>query len=219
MMVKSGILGVEWRANYAVVFSIPSPRVIINRGTHEFIYSEQELVAIGFKSLGANALISRNTCIYTPEKISIGDNVRIDDFSFLLGEITFGNQIHVAPYCLLMGAYGIVIEDFAGISSRTSIYSATDDFGGDVLTGPTIGDEYKNVTGGPVIIKKHVIIGATTVILPDLTLGEGVSVGAHSLVTKSLAPWGIYFGCPVKRIKDREQGLLELEKKFLASKS
>jgi acetyltransferase-like isoleucine patch superfamily enzyme len=57
------------------------------------------------------------------------------------------------------------------------------------------------------------------IILPNLTLGEGVSVGAHSLVTKSLDPWGIYFGCPVKKIKEREQGLLELEKKFLAGNS
>jgi galactoside O-acetyltransferase len=36
-------------------------------------------------------------------------------------------------------------------------------------------------------------------------------VGALSFVHKSLEPWGIFFGCPVQRLKDRSKRLLELE--------
>ena len=46
-------------------------------------YSREQLEKIGFKSLGENVLISDKTSIYSPENISIGNNVRIDDFSVL----------------------------------------------------------------------------------------------------------------------------------------
>lgn len=42
--------------------------------------SENELKAIGFKCYGSNVLISRKASIYGAANISIGDNVRIDDF-------------------------------------------------------------------------------------------------------------------------------------------
>ena len=46
-------------------------------------YSKEELKEIGFKKYGENVLISRKTSIYNPEKIIIGNNVRIDDFCIL----------------------------------------------------------------------------------------------------------------------------------------
>jgi galactoside O-acetyltransferase len=48
-------------------------------------------------------------------------------------------------------------------------------------------------------------------------LGEGVAVGAHSMVTKSCEPWGIYLGVPAKRITQRRKKILDLEKRFLES--
>ena len=46
-------------------------------------YSREQLEKIGFKFLGNNVLISDKTSIYSPENISIGNNVRVDDFSIL----------------------------------------------------------------------------------------------------------------------------------------
>lgn len=54
--------------------------------------------------------------------------------------------------------------DFANISSRTIVYAAIDDFSGNALMGPTIPNQYKNVKTGKVILKKHVIIGAHSII-------------------------------------------------------
>ena len=42
-----------------------------------------ELQKIGFKYLGENTKISRLANFYSPSKISIGNNVRIDDFCIL----------------------------------------------------------------------------------------------------------------------------------------
>jgi len=171
-------------------------------------YTEKELFELGLKKVGKNVLISRKCSIYSPEKISIGDNVRIDDFCILSGEITLRSNIHIAAFCALYGAKGIEMEDYTGLSPRTTIFSAVDDFSGDYLISPMVPAQYTNVTGGLVLIKRYTQIGAGCMIFPNLVINEGVAVGAMSLVTKDLEEWGIYAGVPAKRLKDRKKGLL-----------
>jgi len=171
-------------------------------------YPEKELAELGLKSFGKNVLISRKCSIYSPEKISIGDNVRIDDFCILSGEITLGSHIHIAAYCALYGAFGIEIEDYTGISVRCTVLSASDDFSGNYLAGPTMPKDTTNVTGGRVTFKKYSIVGVGCVIFPNVTIKEGAVAGAMSLINKSLDEWGIYAGIPAKKIKDRKKGLL-----------
>ena len=55
------------------------------------------------------------------------------------------------------------------------------------------------------------MIGACSVIFPNITIGEGTAVGAMSLVNKSLEDWKIYVGIPVRFIKQRSKSLLEKE--------
>ena len=180
-------------------------------------YTQEELRNIGFKSLGENVLLSRHTSIYSVGKISIGSNVRIDDFCILSGSITIGNNVHIAPYCgLFAGDYGIDINDFSGISSRCIIYSLTDDYSGQYLTNLTIPDKYRNVIGGKVTLGKHALIGTGTTILPNVNIEDGVSVGSMSLVNKDLPAWGIYVGIPCRKLKDRDNNILSLEKNYLS---
>jgi len=108
------------------------------------------------------------------------------------------------------------MEDFSGVSQGVKIYSKTDDYTGNSLTNPTVDPKYTGVTSGEVILRCHVIIGSGTVILPGVTVWEGASVGALSLVTKHLPEWGVNFGAPVEKIKNRKKKLLELEQEFLS---
>lgn len=173
-------------------------------------YSERELLEIGFKSVGKNVKLSRKTSIYSPDKISIGDNVRIDDFCILSGKIKLGSHIHISAYVALYGAMGIELENYTGISPKATIYSAMDDFSGDYLIGPIHPENTTNVTGGPVVIRKYVQIGCNTVVFPNLQIGEGSVIGACSLVTNSIGEWGVYYGVPVVKHKDRSKNLLSL---------
>lgn len=175
-------------------------------------YSEEELEALGFKSIGKNCKISRNACFYSIDKVFIGDNVRIDDFCILSGCIQLGNNIHISAYVALYGTMGIELEDYTGISPRTTIFSAMDDFSGDYLIGPVHPKECTNVTGGKVLIKRYSQIGANSVVFPNLIIEEGCAIGAFSLIKNSLEPWGIYWGIPAKRMKERSKGLLEFFK-------
>jgi galactoside O-acetyltransferase len=76
-------------------------------------------------------------------------------------------------------------------------------------------DLYTNVIGGEVLIKKHVIVGAGSIILPNLIIEEGAAIGAMSLVNKDIEPWSINVGIPCKKISDRKTDILELEKQLL----
>lgn len=172
-------------------------------------YSEEELLSMGFKSIGKGCMISRKACFYGVGKMSIGNNVRIDDFCLLSGNIKLGNNIHISAYVALYGAEGIEFENYTGISSRSTIYSAMDDFSGDYLVGPIHPEEFTHVTGGKVTVKAYTQIGANVLVFPNLTIGEGCVIGACSMVRKSLEPWGIYYGIPVLRHKDRSNGMLE----------
>lgn len=172
-------------------------------------YIEKELAELGLKHYGKNVLISRKCSIYSPEKINIGNNVRIDDFCILSGEIILHSNIHIAAYCGLYGSFGIEMEGYTGLSPRCTLFSATDDFSGNYLISPMTDKEKTNVTGGKIHIKKYSQIGANCVILPNITIEAGVAVGAMSLINKSLEEWGIYGGIPAKKIKDRGKELLK----------
>jgi acetyltransferase-like isoleucine patch superfamily enzyme len=172
-------------------------------------YSESELKQLGLRSYGNNVFISRYARFYGPENISIGNHVRIDDFCVLSGKIELGNYIHISAFCGLYGKFGIIMEDYTGLSPRCLLFSGSDDFGGDYLISPMVPMEYTNVTGGLIHLKRFSQLGAATTILPNVVLNEGVAVGAMSLVTKSLAEWSIYAGSPLKLIKPRKKGLLK----------
>lgn len=175
-------------------------------------YSEEELKQLGLKSFGKKVLISRKCSIYSPERISIGNNVRIDDFTILSGNINIGSNIHISAFCALYGANGIVLEDYTGMSPKSIIFSAMDDFSGDYLIGPIHDNQYTNVTGGPVILKKYSQLGANTIVFPNLEIGEGAVTGACSLVIKSLSPWTINIGIPINKVKQRKKSLLDFIK-------
>ena len=174
-------------------------------------YTEEELKHLGLQYFGSNVLISRKVSLYSPETIVIGDNVRIDDFCILSGNIKLGSQIHISAYSALYGGGGIEMEDYTGLSPRCTVLSATDDFSGNALVGPCVNDEYRNVFCGKVLIKKYSQIGTNTTILPNVVIGEGTAVGAMSLVTKSLPSWSICFGIPAKFMKERSKKMLDIE--------
>ena len=177
-------------------------------------YTIEELENMGIKKIGNNVLISKKASIYSPENIKIGNNVRIDDFCILSGNIEIGNYVHISAYVALYGKLGIKINDFCGCSARCTIYSASDDFSGEYMISPMVPTELTNVTGGQVVLEKYVQLGANTIVMPEVTIKEGSAVGAMSFVNKNLDEWGIFAGIPCKKIKNRKKDIIELSKKI-----
>ena len=178
--------------------------------------TEEQLKNLKFKSVGENVLISDKASIYGADNISIGNNVRIDDFCVLSGNITIKSNVHIAVGSMLFaGKAGITFEDYSGLSSRCAVYAITDDYSGIAMTNPTVPDKYKHVIEKPITIGKHCVIGTGSTILPGANIAEGTSVGAMSLVMSPTKPWMVYFGIPARPIAEREKKLLELEQEYL----
>lgn len=173
-------------------------------------YSEAELRKLGLGEYGTNVLISRKASLYAPSTIIIGNNVRIDDFCILTGTITIGNHVHISAYSALYGQFGIEIGDYAGISPRCTLFSATDDFSGAHLIGPMTPFGTTFVSGGKIVLGDYAQLGAGCIVLPDVLIGEGTVAGAMSLILRSLNEWSIYAGIPAKKLKERKKDLLDL---------
>ena len=178
-------------------------------------YTIAELETLGLKKYGENVCISRYARIYNPGNMSIGNNVRIDDFCILsAGNNPFilEDYIHISAGVYIYGQNGFHMKSLTNISAGSKIYTQSDSFCGNYLIGPSIPNRLRNVYGSPLVIEKYTIIGAGSIVLPGAIIGEGVAIGANSLITKDCKPWSIYGGSPAKFIKERSKKLLELEK-------
>lgn len=183
-------------------------------------FTNDELAQLGLAHVGAGVCISRLAALHNPARISVGDYARIDDFCVLsagIGGIEIGKYVHLAAFVSLIGKGRIALMDFAGLSSRVSVYSSNDDYSGQYMSNPTVPPQFTNVTSGPVSIGRHVIVGSGSVIMPHVTIGEGAAVGALSLVRDDCLPFGIYAGAPARYIKQRRREFLQVEQRFLQS--
>lgn len=177
-------------------------------------YAPDELATLGLRSCGEHVLISRKASLYNAGAIEIGSHVRIDDFCVLsagAGGITIGSFVHVAVYVSMIGAGRITLGDYSCLSGRVSIYSSNDDYSGIHLTNPMVPDRYRGVVSTDVVVGRHALVGAGSVVLPGVTIGEGAAIGAMSFVRGDCAPFGIHAGVPARLIKARSRRLLDLE--------
>jgi galactoside O-acetyltransferase len=146
--------------------------------------------------------------------------VIIDDYVFLMGgeETRIGSFVHIASFASITGGGRFTMEDFSGLSSGVRVFTGNEDYSGGCLTNPTVPAPYRRVERSFVRLEKHAIIGANTVILPGVTIGEGAAVGANCLVTRDCKPWTVYFGAPARPLRPRPSTkMLELERELRAT--
>jgi acetyltransferase-like isoleucine patch superfamily enzyme len=170
-----------------------------------------------FHRSGSHITVHELARIVAAENVTLGSHIIIDDFVFIGSHerLILGNHVHVASHASITGGGRVLVSDFCGISSGARLISGTDDFTGGALTGPTIPAGFRAVHRGTIILEPHVVIGSNAVVLPDITVGEGSTVGAGSVVTRSLEPWGVYAGSPARRINARpKETLLANERRF-----
>lgn len=177
------------------------------------IYSEEELINMNI-IFGKNISISKKVSIYNYDKIEIGDNVRIDDYCILSGNIKIGSNVHISAYTALYGKYGIEIGNYCGCSPRCTILSGSDDFSGEYMIGPMVNEELTNVNGSKVIMENFSQIGANSIVMPGVRIKEGAVCGCFSFVNKDLNEWTINVGIPTIFLKERKQNIKELVKKY-----
>ncbi|WP_305070220.1 acyltransferase [Flavobacterium pisciphilum] len=117
-------------------------------------------------------------------------------------KIEIGNRVVIRPGVMLFGESeslqtSIIIEDDVMMGCGVHFYINNHKF--DRLDIPLIDQGY--YPDEMIILKKGCWIGANSILLPGVTVGENAVVGAGSVVTKSVADGVVVAGSPAKLIK------------------
>jgi galactoside O-acetyltransferase len=172
---------------------------------------------LNFKNIGQDVTIWERSKIINSEVISLGNSVIIDDFVFLMGgkKTIIGSFVHIAAFTSIAGGGELIMDDFTTLSHGVHLFTGNDNYLGEHLPNSTIPSLFRQPERSFVRLNKHVIIGASSVILPGVDIGEGVAIGANSLVKEDCEPWTVYGGSPAKVIKTRpKEKILELEQQL-----
>jgi len=111
------------------------------------------------------------------------------DNVLILGDVTVGKNCWIGPNVILDGSGGgLFIGDYVDISAGVHIY--THDTVKRAISGGVAGVEYATTRIG-----SRVFIGPQSVIQKGITIGDGVIIGALSLVNRDVPSnskvWGI----------------------------
>lgn len=165
------------------------------------------------KYCGKNVRIYNLAKIINPQYAEIDDNAIILDYVFIdaAKSLKIGKYSLIAWQSVIEGASWVEIGDRCFLGPGTKILGSTYEFQG-YYTSQHLPEGTSAIRYGRVKICDDAYIGANSVVMPGVTIGEGALVGANSFVNHNLKPWGIYFGNPVKLIGMREKPTEERRK-------
>lgn len=101
--------------------------------------------------------------------------------------LKLGKNTDIGAFTYINAKYGVEIQENVQIGSHCSIYSES------TIDGKK----------GKVTIKKNAKIGAHSVIMPGVTIGENSTVAACSFVNKDVPDGVVVGGVPAKPIKQK----------------
>lgn len=136
------------------------------------------------------------------KKFSSTAQFRPGAYAIGCSKIEIGNRVVVRPGCMFFGESdsldaSIIIEDDVMMGSGVHIYIHNHKF--DRTDIPLIDQGYYEDKA--VILRKGCWIGANSIILPGVEIGENTVIGAGSVVTKSFPNSVVAAGNPARIIK------------------
>jgi acetyltransferase-like isoleucine patch superfamily enzyme len=133
---------------------------------------------------------------------SISKDLVALDYSYIGPNCQIGSKVKIGRYTMLANNVSIIGGDHLFSNPETPIIFS----GRPVLKDTHIGDD--------------VWIGAFSILMAGVTIGNGSIIGTGSLVTKDIPPYCIYAGVPAKLIRKRfNDAEIEIHKKMLAQTS
>lgn len=136
-------------------------------------------------------------------RLRTGPNCRIDGFVTIIGDVTLGANCHIATGVCIFGSYGFEMGDGCALSPGVKVFTATEDVDSGYLSSFVGGLEPRGMKQGPVRFGKYVVIGANSVVMPNVTIADEVQIGSLSFVNRSLAGQAIYVGAPARFLRAR----------------
>lgn len=167
-----------------------------------------------FASFGERSLIMwRPTTIYNENYISIGSDTLIGpevalSAGMVPGQVCISSPVvSIGDRCLIgrgsgiVGHFSITIGD--DVWTGHHVYITDQNHGYEDVTRPISGQTQPE---RPVVIGNGSWLGHGAVVLPGVTIGRHVVVGANSVVTNDIPDYSVAVGSPARVIRRFEEG-------------
>lgn len=166
---------------------------------------------VKLKSCPPSVNIEKLGMLVGAKYISIGDDSDIQRFTYLTAwdncngqefhpEIIIGNDCHIGAFNHITCVNRVEIGD--GFVSGKWVTITDNSHGNTDIHSLMLPVSKRYITSkGPVVIGKNVWVGDKVSILPGVTIGDGVVIGANSVVTKDVPSYSIIGGNPARVIK------------------
>jgi acetyltransferase-like isoleucine patch superfamily enzyme len=172
-------------------------RLFGSHGSGEFQRSQ-------FRRCGTNTVFETGVLVFHPGSISLGNNVYVGHYTILKGyhknELVIGDDVWIGQQCFFHSAGGMSIGSRVGIGPGVRIITSYHREEG--WHKPILASE---IVFAPVSIGDDCDIGVNAVIMPGVTIGRGVQVGAGAVVTADVPDYGVAVGVPAKPVRQRPQ--------------
>lgn len=171
-----------------------------------FVLLNSKIYSKLFYKCGSNFVIGLGANISSPERISIGDDVVVGESAWFSvapatsaqsAVLIIGDRTYIGRFSTIACVSSVEIESDVLISDRVFIGDALHSFGD--LTQPI--KDQGVFDAGSVKIGQGSWVGIGVSILPNVTIGKHVIVGANSVVTHSIPDFSVVAGAPAKLIR------------------
>lgn len=125
--------------------------------------------------------------------LGFGASSSIYHASYVYGDVHVGEHAWVGPFTVLDGSGGLTIGDYCVVSAGVHIYSH------DTVRWAVSGGRAPSARA-PVVIGSYTYIGAQTVVLKGVTIGEHSVIGAGSVVNRDIPSFTVAVGSPCRSI-------------------
>lgn len=149
-------------------------------------------------------ILNKYLCRKKFKKFGEGSEFRIGAYAIETDKISIGNYVTIRPGTMLFASpdnskeeIHIIIEDHVLIGSGVHIYVSNHNFSS--TDTPIYFQGHGAVE--QVKLREGCWIGANCIILPGVTVGKNVVIGAGSIVTKSIPDFSVAVGSPAKVIR------------------
>ena len=172
-------------------------------------YDAQNRIPSEFRRFGEHVDWFGPIIALRPDRIHVGDRVRVDSWVKLEGgqSLVIGTHVHIASFCHInIGGGEVSLGPYSAYASGAKIIAGSNQPGGQSMSAaaPKV---MQRVERSYVRVGAFAFVGAGAILMPGVIVGEHAVIGAGAVVTTDTGvPMGeVWAGVPARKVGERDR--------------